>query len=77
MTADAAEIVRLAAAIADAVGNMEAFPDEPIGSDGEDGNASLNEWMANTWIADRWPDLLRRASEVAARAASALSDGEG
>lgn len=69
MPADAAEIVRLATVIADAVGNMPAFPDEPLGSDSEGGNLSLNDWMANTWIADRWPELLTRAALVAARAA--------
>lgn len=75
MTQPNAKLVEVARAIAEAVGSMPAFPDDEYKGvtwdeeTNEERDTSLNEWMENTWIHAAWPELLRRASEVATRAA--------
>lgn len=65
-------------AVVQAVGGMIAFPEEPClgvreDDQGNEKRDTLNEFMANTWIEDKWPALLRCAAEAAVDAVSAPS----
>jgi hypothetical protein len=57
----------LIAAIAAAVGDMEAFPNHP-----HMGDETLNAFVSHTWMEGYWPDLLLRAATVAAEAAEQI-----
>lgn len=66
-----------------ALGGMIAFPtEENIGVSYDVDNdavtrATLNDFMENTWISDRWPALLRHAAETAVAALSRAAPSSG